>query len=141
MKSQDTVSKEIRRILLGTLVLTAVMLLVFVLLGRADLKVWLGALYGYILANGNFMLLAYTVRKIADSADVVDENATKAAKLRIQKSYSLRMLLGAVLLVLALWLFKLNWVSCFLPLIFPRFIITFKSVLDRNKRVKGSDIK
>lgn len=141
MKSQDTVSREIRRILLGTLALTAVMLLVFVLLGRSGIRVWLGALYGYVLANGNFTLLAHTVRKIADSADVVDEDATKAAKLRIQKSYSARMLFGAVLLVVALWVFKLNWVSCCLPLIFPRVIITFKTVFDRNKRVKGSDIK
>ena len=141
MKSQDTVSKEVRRVVLGTSILTALMLLVFVLVGRSGIKVWLGALYGYILANGNFMLLAFTVRKIADSADVVDEDATKAAKLRIQKSYSLRMLLGAVLLVLALWVFKFNWISCFLPLIFPRIIITFKTVSDHRNRVKGSDIK
>ena len=141
MKSQDTVSKEVRRVVLGTSVLTALMLLVFVLVGRSGIKVWFGALYGYILAAGNFVLLAYTVHKIADSADVVDEDTTKAAKLRIQKSYSMRMLACAVLLVVALAVFRLNWVACCLPLVFPRIIITFRTAHDRIKKVKGSDIK
>ncbi len=141
MNTKDAVSREIRRIALGSLVLTALMLIVFVLLGRTEAAVWFGALYGYVLANGNFMMLAHTVRKITDNAENADEDTTKMAKMRMQKSYSTRMLVGVILLIAALAVFKLNWVTCCLPLIFPRIIILFKSAFDRMKRVKGSDIK
>ncbi len=141
MKSPDAVSREIRRIALGTMVLTALMLIVFFLLGQLDFKVWLGALYGYALANGNFLLLAFTVRKIADSSPSDGEDAARMGRLRIHKSYSARMLLGAVLLILALAVFKLNWVACCLPLVFPRIIILLKTLIDHIGKVKGSDAK
>lgn len=141
MKPQDAVNREIKRVAIGTLALAAVMLAVFAAVGRMEMKVWLGALYGCVLAVGNFLLLAFTIRKIADGAGAVDEDATKMAKLRIQKSYSTRMLAGAALLVVGVAVLKLNWVACCLPLIFPRIVILFKSLLDRINRVKGSDIK
>ena len=141
MKSPDAVSKEIRRIVLGTTVLTALMLMVYFLLGQLDAKVWLGALYGYALANGNFILLAFTVRKIADSAKPGDEDTTKMGKLRMQKSYSTRMLLGAILLIVALSVFKLNWVACCLPLLFPRIVILAKTAVEHLRKAKGSEIK
>ncbi len=141
MKAQDAVSREVKRVALGTLALAAVMLIVFVAVGRMEARVLLGALYGCALAVGNFALLALTVRKIADDAGAVDDDATKLAKMRIQKSYSTRMLAGAVLLVVGVAVLKLNWLACCLPLVFPRIVILLKGLLDRAHRVKGSDMK
>ena len=51
IKVQPAVRKETLRIAAGTAVLTAVMLVVFALLGKFDLSVLLGAILGYAAAG------------------------------------------------------------------------------------------
>ena len=130
--------RETKHIALGTLILALVMLAVFALTGNFSLAVLLGALYGSAVAVGNFFLLGLTVQRVAESAGGEDPDQVKLAKLRMRKSYTLRLLLEAGLLILAIAVLKLNWIACFLPLIFPRITIMAMDVFKRVRSVKGS---
>jgi len=141
MKPQQAVLKETKHIALGTLALAAVLLLVFIIAGRFSLNVFAAAAYGSILAIANFFFLGMTVQKIAETANVQDPDQIKLAKLRMRQSYTLRMLLGAGLLIVALAVLKLNWIACFCPLIFPRITIFFMNIRGKNRIIKESDIK
>ncbi|MGN1007258.1 MAG: ATP synthase subunit I [Aristaeellaceae bacterium] len=143
MKPQEAVRKETGHIAIGTLVMTAVMLAVFAIVGHFRLNVLLGALYGCVLAVANFFFLGITVQRIAESAkaqedEKQDPDAVKLAKLKMRQSYMLRMLLGAGLLIVALAVLKLNWIACVCPLIFPRITISAMDVFKRVRSVKGS---
>ena len=143
MKPQEAVVKETGHIAIGTLILTAVMLIVFAVIGRFSLNVLFGGLYGCALAVANFFFLGMTVKRVAESApklqgEEADPDAVKLAKLKMRQSYMLRMLLGAGLLIVALAVLKLNWIACVCPLIFPRITISAMDVFKRVRSVKGS---
>lgn len=143
MKPQEAVIRETKHIAIGTLILSAAMLAVFALAGRFEMMVLLGALYGCALAVGNFFLLGLTVQKVAESASGGDDpDQVKLAKLRMRRSYTLRLLAEAGLLILGISVFKLNWIACFCPLVFPRIIILVLNIRGTVRSVKGSgDIK
>lgn len=142
MKPQEAVIKETKHIAIGTLILSAAMLAVFALAGRFEMMVLLGALYGCALAVGNFFLLGLTVQRVAESASGDDPDQVKLAKLRMRRSYTLRLLAEAGLLILGISVFKLNWIACFCPLVFPRIIILVLNLKGTVRSVKGSgDIK
>ena len=70
MDSRKLVLKETLYIFLGELVLTALMLGVFALIGRFDGKVILGGAVGAVLATLNFFFMAVGAMSAADKADL-----------------------------------------------------------------------
>ncbi len=141
MKPQQAVRRETRKVALGTLVLTAVMLAVFALAGHFDLRALLSALYGDLLAVGNFYLLGRTVQRIAETPDAQSVEQVNLAKLRMRRSYTLRMVGGAALLVLGIAALKLNWIACMVPLVFPQIAILAANWLGSRRVKGGSDMK
>ena len=133
MKVQETVKKETMHIAVGTLLFTAVMLLVFFILGRLDQPVVLGALLGSSFAILNFFLLGLSVQKSVSS-----DNATRG-KLVMTLSYSLRMLamMGVVVAGLALPYF--SWVTVVVPQFFPRLTISGMQLLGMYKPEKKEE--
>ena len=117
MKIQDATKRETMHIGLGTLVLSAVMNLVFLLIGKWDLTVLWGTLLGGGFAVLNFFLLGLTVQKMAS------QQSDKKGKLVLQLSYSLRMLATLLVVVLAIKLDCFSWVAAVIPLLFPRLTI------------------
>lgn len=153
IKVQPAVRKETLRIAVGTLVLTALMLAVFLILGQFDLTVLLGAVLGSAAAIGNFFLLGLSVQKAAETMNGVKlpsyEEAeaglepgqeldtaavpeTKLAKQRMQLSYTVRMILLASVGVLGLTLPCFHAVATVLPFLFPRIVIFLYGI--RNKK-------
>jgi Na+/H+-translocating membrane pyrophosphatase len=134
MKVQETVKKETMHIAVGTLLLTAVMLLVFLVLGRLDQPVVLGAVLGSGFAILNFFVLGLSVQK-----SVATGNATRG-KLMMTLSYSLRMLVMMGVVVLGLALPYFSWVTVVLPQLFPRLTIAGMQMLGMYKpEKKGED--
>ena len=134
MKVQDAVKKETMHIAVGTLLLTAVMLLVFFVMGRLDQPVVLGALLGSSFAILNFFLLGLSVQKSVSS-----DNATRG-KLVMTLSYSLRMLAMMGVVVAGLSLPYFSWVTVVLPQLFPRLTIAGMQLLGMYKpEKKGED--
>ena len=88
MKPQQAVVQETKHIALGTAVLCAIMLLIFLVLGKFHWTVLTGALLGFTVAVGNFFVLGLSVQKAAAKPD--------KAKQIMQLSYSMRMLVMAL---------------------------------------------
>lgn len=152
MKIQPAVWEETRKIALGTAALTAVMLLVFLLLGKMDGTVLLGALLGYAVAVGNFFLMALSVQKAAEKMEGADlpplgesvrdagENPEKSlspeaqdAKRGMRFSYMGRMLLMAVAVIVPVKSPSLNAVAAIVPIFFPRLVIAFEGIWMKKK--------
>ena len=152
MKIQPAVWEETRKIALGTAALTAVMLLVFLLLGKMDGSVLLGALLGYAVAVGNFFLMALSVQKAAEKMEGADlppldesvreagENPEKSlspealdAKRGMRFSYMGRMLLMAAAVIIPVKSPALNAVAAIVPIFFPRLVIAFEGIWMKKK--------
>lgn len=149
METRNAVLKETKYIALGCVIGTCVMLGIFAAIGAFSIKVLLGGIYGCALAVLNFLMLGYTVRKLADQAlenrigeeEEVDPEVVKLAKLKMQRSYMTRMIAGIGLLILAIAVLKLDWIACLVPLIFPRIAIFVRQFGMKAGNIKGSDIK
>lgn len=135
MQVQEATRRETGHIALGVLAFSAVMELVFVLLRRWDMGVLWGNLLGGGFAVLNFFLLGLTVQKIAGEQD------EKRAKLKLQGSYSLRMLLTLGVIILAVKVPVFTWPAAVIPLLFPRLTILAMQLTGKYKPVKKSDEK
>ena len=151
IKVQETVKRETLRIAAGTLVLTALMVAVFLILGLFEIAGLLGALLGCAVAVLNFFLLALSVQKAAEEMNGVqlppleenEENPDETpqppispqaaqAKKRMQLSYTGRMLLTVLLAVIALSVPCFNPIAALVPQLFPRLVIQIWSIRQKN---------
>lgn len=114
MKIDRVVLKETRYLAIAVALCSVVMQVIFLVLGKYDYTVFLGALLGGVAAVLNFFCLGLAMQKAA----AMDDPA--AAKRRIQASYNMRYLaLGAVVVVAAVTPY-FHWVPVVLSLVFPR---------------------
>lgn len=127
MQVQEATRRETGHIALGVLCFSAVMELVFLLLRRWSLGVLWGNLLGGGFAVLNFFFLGLTVQAIASEED------QKRARLKLQGSYSLRMLLTLGVIVLAIKLPFVVWPAAVIPLLFPRLTILAMQMLGMYK--------
>ena len=125
MKPQQAVIKETKHIALGTAILCTVMLAVYILIGKFQWTVLTGALLGYVVAVGNFFALGMSVQKAAAQPE--------KAKHIMQLSYSMRMLVMALCVILAMATPVFEWVTAVLPLIFPRVTIGAMQIMGKYK--------
>ncbi len=123
MQVQEATRRETGHIALGVLCFSAVMELVFLLIRRWSLGVLWGNLLGGGFAVLNFFFLGLTVQTIAGEAD------EKRARLKLQGSYSLRMLLTLAVIVVAIKLPFVVWPAAVIPLLFPRLTILAMQML------------
>ncbi|MDD2956469.1 MAG: ATP synthase subunit I [Oscillospiraceae bacterium] len=130
-KISPAVRKETLHIAEGTGILTAVMLAVFALLGRFDLPVLWGSLMGGAVAILNFFLLGLTVQRATQEEDQA------RMKMRMQFSYSVRMLLMLVVCFVGFRLSMFNGVAVLLEMLFPRITIFFLGL--KNSRSGGKE--
>ena len=132
MRVQEATRRETGHIALGVLAFSAVMQLVFFCIGRWSL----GVLWGNLLGGGwavlNFFLLGLAVQGVAGEED------EKRGKLKLQGSYSLRMLLTLGVIVLAIKLPFVAWPAAVIPLLFPRLTILAMQMLGMYKPEKPS---
>ena len=154
VKIQPAVKKETVRIAVGTLILSALMVLVFVLIGKFDWTVLTGALLGSLAAIGNFFLLALSVQKAAEKMNGVqlpsyeeaeaeledgqelpapDAPELQQAKRAMQASYSGRLFMLAIVGILGLTLSCFHAVATVLPFLFPRIIIFFYGISTKKE--------
>ena len=138
MKPQKAVVQETRRIAVGTAILCAAMLLVFLVIGRMTWLVALGALIGYALAVGNFFIMAMDVQRLTDTLDPNDESAVKTAKAKMRLSYNRRMIAMVLILGAAIYFLNVNWIAAAMPLIFPPTVIKAWQLI-QNRKTKGSE--
>lgn len=160
MKLTPDLLKEVKKVALTVLILCAVMVVVFVLIGKFDYTVALGAVYGGIGATAYFYLLALSVLKLTSSVtplsqEEVDEldkreseadNVTgrrkhkkpmteegAAAKKRMQMSYTGRLLFVGGIAVIGVIAPCFNTYAALIPLLFPRIAISVTNMFASKK--------
>jgi len=152
---QEAVKTETKKIAVGVTGLSAVMLLVFLLLGKLDYPAVLGAVLGACAAVGNFFLMALSVQQAAgkmngvhaaadpDEADEESEEEKrlaqqkKAAKRVIQRSYYARLLLVVLVALAAIYIPCFHPLAALIPLMFPRLVIFLFQLLQGRKGEKN----
>ena len=132
-KSDPIVRKETLRIAVGEILLSAVMQLVFLLLGFWDMTVLYGNLLGAFAAVLNFYLMCLTVLKAVSLEP--DE-----ARRRVRTSQMLRMFMLVGFALVGAIVNCFNIVSSLVPLLFPRIVITVYQLTHRDVENAGSEV-
>ncbi len=121
MDSRKYVFKETLTVAIGEAICVAVMLGVFALLGKFDRSVLLGGILGGVLAVANFFFMAVGTALAADKAENQDVKGGQAV---ISSSYTIRMIVMAVLLFAAVKSGFCNVFASVIPLVFVRPVLT-----------------
>lgn len=130
-RPQETVKRETKRIAIGQSILLAVMLMVYIALGRFSLSILLGGLIGSAYAVFNFFMLGMTVQKVAS---MKEENA-ELARMQMKSSYNSRMVGMVLLMVICFALPFVDGLAAIIPLVFPRLTILFLQITGKVKDI------
>jgi len=125
MKVCKTVRKETFRVALGVLIGDAIMLGVFFALGKLDHTVLFGALLGTVAAVGNFFMMGLAVQKAMNDPD--------HAKRIVQRSYTLRMIAMAAVLIVGFVLPWFDRIALVIPFLLPSLAIQAMRLLGLYK--------
>lgn len=132
MESRKIVYRETGIVAIGVAVCTAVMMLVYALLGRFDLSVLWGSLAGAVLSIGNFFFMAVGASLAADKAE--NQNV-KGGSLLVRNSYMVRLLILLIVLIACAKSGVFNLIALVIPLLFVRPTLTVAEFF----RKKGAD--
>ena len=132
MESRKIVYRETGIVAIGVAVCTAVMMLVYALLGRFDLSVLWGSLAGAVLSLGNCFFRAVGASLAADKAE--NQNV-KGGSLLVRNSYMVRLLILLIVLIACAKSGVFNLIALVIPLLFVRPTLTVAEFF----RKKGAD--
>ena len=135
MQKNRDVLRQVGGLAVALLVCIAVMLAVYALLGRLNRLVLLGAVFGWILAVGNFLSLSITVSNALDRA--ANGGSLQKAQLEIQTSSVVRPLVLALIYVVLFRAKVCDPVAALLPLLFAQVAIKVLEFFRNDK--KGGD--
>ena len=121
MNSRKYVIQETLRVALGVAVCVAAMIGIFALLGQFSREVVLGGIVGGLVAVANFFFMAVGVTLAADKAENQD---VKAGKALVSSSYTIRLIVRAVVLFAAAKSGYFNVFALVIPLVFVRPVLT-----------------
>lgn len=121
MGTRKIVLKETAVVLIGQAVCVLAMLGIFALLSKFSVSVLLGGIAGGILATANFFFMAVGASLAADKAEAGD---VKGGKALMHSSYTIRLVVLAVLLFACAKSGYFNLLALLLPLAFTRPILT-----------------
>ena len=138
---QPAVRKETKNVTLYTVCGTLLMWIAFPILHYFvyepipfDYTVFSGGIGGAAVAVLNFFLMCITVQEVAAESD--DEKARKIMK----TSYSKRMALQLLWMVVAIAAPCFQWAAGLIPLLFPSLGIKIKGIIDM-KTYKGQEVE
>ena len=132
MKIQPAVWRETAHIAIGAAVLSAAICVVYAALGRMGLDVVLGCLMGGAWAVVNFFALGVSVQTASATGD------ERRARLKMQFSYSVRMLLSFGVFILAFSLDAVAWPPVIVLCFTPRLTILVMQLLGVYKPEKAN---
>ncbi|MEG1801096.1 MAG: ATP synthase subunit I [Oscillospiraceae bacterium] len=126
MKLDAEVVKQVKNIAMYNGALTAVLNLVFFFIGKWDYTVLLGSLLGYSMSLISFIFLGISIQKAM-------EKEQKQAQAYMQSTYIGRMALTVVMIVIAITVPAINWVSAVIPLVFTRISIMLMNFIKKEE--------
>ena len=132
MDNRKFVISQAVTVLLGELVLSALMVGIFALLGYFDLRVVYGAAAGSLIATLNHVLLILGVLAASSKAEKQD---VKGGQMLVQMSYMGRLIGLFLILVICAKSGIFNLIALVLPLVFTRPVLTAAEFIHK----KGGD--
>ena len=139
MQKNRDVLRQVGGLAVALLVCIAVMLAVYALLGRLDRLVLLGAVFGWILAVGNFLSLSITVSNALDRA--ANGGSPQKAQLEIQTSSVVRPLVLALIYIVLFRAKVCDPVAALLPLLFAQVAIKVLEFFRNDKMALRSTLQ
>ncbi len=160
MRFDPAVRKQIMAVSVGTLLLAVLMIGVFLVIGKFEWTVLTGAALGSLTGIANFVLMAVTIQKAADSVQpftpeqieemdrreeeaeepltgsftkgsTMSESARRSQR-RIQLSYALRMLGMGAMAIIGAALPWFNTYAFLISLLFPTIMIRVIGLMSRK---------
>lgn len=132
MKVDPTVKRETAYVAISSVVMSVVMELVFIIIGKWDYRVLLGNLLGAGIAVLNFFLMGLTVQ----TAVKLEE---KTARDKMKLSMTLRSMLLMLTAVLGILMPCFNAAATIIPLFFVRIAVALRPVVIRDKSTKSEE--
>ncbi len=138
MNLQPASRKEIKRIAIGTVILDALLIGVFLVLSFLGIMkfepvpILLAAAIGSCLAIGSFTLLCITVQQAVEIED------RKKMQAKFQLSYNIRMVVQAGWVVICFFVPWLNIFAGAIPLAFPKVTILYLN--SKGKLIEKNEI-
>ncbi len=131
---EPAVKKETKNVFLYCAIGTIVMWIAFFVLNKImpetvpfDYRIFTGGAGGMVIATLNFFLMGLTVTKVASEED------EKTARRILKNSYSKRMAMQLLWIVIALAVSGIFWVAGIIPLLFPSAGIKIKGIIEQRK--------
>ena len=129
MDNRKYVFSQALTVLIGELLLSALMVGVFAVLGYFDLSVILGAVAGAVIATLNHLILMLGVLAASAKAEKQD---VKGGQALVQMSYMGRLIGLFLVLVLCAKSGIFNLIALALPLAFTRPVLTIAEYLNKK---------
>ncbi|MBR2846767.1 MAG: ATP synthase subunit I [Clostridia bacterium] len=127
-----SLKREVVRMCIGVSVMSIIMIAGFAVFGHFNMSVLYGAALGTAVTLLNYFFLALSVAHVVNKKDKSD------AKLFMNISYFLRIILIAVTVGVAIRFPFFNAVSVILPFIFERIVILIIHMRDGKNEHTGS---
>ena len=134
MKLSPAILKETKHIAAGVLIGDAVMIAVFALLKRLDYTVFLGAALGSVAVIVNFLVLGIRAQRAMEDPD--------RARVIIQRSYTLRMLLMVAVMAIGVIAPCFHTVAVVVPFLLQSvtiFVMQLPETLGLGKKGGGKE--
>jgi len=115
--------------MLGSAVCTGIVQLVFLVVGMWDNTVLFGGLWGFFITVLNFFIMSVALQKAMATGD------EQQAKMKLQASYTGRMLLLVALMIVGIVVPFMHWAPVLISVFFPRVVITVRGLISavRNR--------
>lgn len=126
LKVDKTVKKETIYVALSSLIMSALMQAVFLILKFWDYTVLLGNLWGVFVAVLNFFLMGLTVQSAVNKDK-------KQAQSIVKGSQAGRLFLTFLFVLVGVLVDAFNIYAVLISLLFPRIWIFIRPLLDKNK--------
>ena len=138
-KPDKAVRQQTTRVALGVMVLVALMLVVYAVIGRLSPGVALGGAYSGCLGILNFFVMGMMVQSVTERMAEKERTEQEITDMSIQMqnrmkiSYNMRMVALFALLVLGIAVFKFDALATILPSVFPSIVIRVLQILEAKK--------
>ncbi len=129
-KVQTSIKKETLHIAIGTTLLSIIMNVIFLIVGRWSLTVLFGSILGTVGAILNFFLLGLSIQHAVKQTD-------KNVKNIVRLSYMLRMFLMIGIMLIGFLVPVFNALAVILPFAFPQIVIYVMRLFGYGKTKKG----
>ncbi len=134
-KIDNVIIKEVKNIAVGILICSCVMQLAFLLLGRYNYTVFIGAVWGGAFALLNFFLMALSMQKILEDPATPED----MLKQKVSGSYNLRRLLLVGALLVSFLVPAIYWLPVALSYFFPTITIYIRRLFKHKEDTHESE--